>query len=445
MRPPVRAEGLALLLAGLSAAPAGAHQVPASLARFLAAPDAEARAAARTEVLESGVDLGTALAVLRTGREYGSDAPTGRHVFVRMDENGVRFPWFVQVPSSYTPERRWPVRVYLHGGVGRATWEAEDGSWWRQPDRVASEAYIGVFPAAWDEAPWWSQAQLENLREILRVVRRTWNVDENRVALSGVSDGGTGTWWVAFRDPTPFASFLPFIGHPIVLLNPAVGAEGEPYPANLAGKPFLVINGEEDRLYPARSVDPFIREFASFGALIEYRPKRGYGHETGWWPEEAARMDAFIADWPREPHPRCLSWETESPEAAGRTAWLRIDALGATPLDAALEGSALMGVGVPSGRVDAVRDGNEVRLRSSGVRALTLLLSPDAFDLLQPVRVTWNGAIAHDAPVPPSLETLLRWAERDDDRTMLYAAELHLEAPRTGGGGPAWTSDAACR
>ena len=47
----------------------------------------------------------------------------------------------------------------------------------------------------------------------------------------------------------------------------------------------------------------------------------------------------------------------------------------------------------PSGRVDLVRVGNTVTSRTRGVAAFTLLLSPDAFDFSQPVRVVANGRV----------------------------------------------------
>jgi hypothetical protein len=56
----------------------------------------------------------------------------------------------------------------------------------------------------------------------------------------------------------------------------------------------------------------------------------------------------------------------------------------------------------------------------------TLLLSPDQFDLTQPIRVTTNGRVAFEGRAEPSVRTLLKWAARDNDRTMLFAAELPI-------------------
>ena len=79
---------------------------------------------------------------------------------------------------------------------------------------------------------------------------------------------------------------------------------------------------------------------------------------------------------------------------------------------------------------DLVRSGNTVQATTKGVAAFTLLLSPDKFDFSQPVIVTANGHEVFHARVQPSVETLLKWAARDNDRTMLYAAELKVKLTR---------------
>ena len=82
-----------------------------------------------------------------------------------------------------------------------------------------------------------------------------------------------------------------------------------------------------------------------------------------------------------------------------------------------------------SGLVEVTRDGNTVVVSSERVVRFTLLLSPDRFDFSQPVRVVTNGVISHGAVIEPSVETMLRWAAIDQDRSMLFGAELEIEVP----------------
>ena len=83
----------------------------------------------------------------------------------------------------------------------------------------------------------------------------------------------------------------------------------------------------------------------------------------------------------------------------------------------------------PSGRVDVVRRGNTFDARTRGVARFTLLLSPDVVDFATPVVVKVNGHTAHDGPVSKDVAALLKWAARDNDRTMLYGAELAITVP----------------
>jgi hypothetical protein len=82
------------------------------------------------------------------------------------------------------------------------------------------------------------------------------------------------------------------------------------------------------------------------------------------------------------------------------------------------------------GRVDLVRTGNRIAARTQGVGAFTLLLSPEQFDLSRAVTVVVNGRTVFEGTVQTDVRTLLKWAARDNDRTMLFAAELPIDVPR---------------
>ena len=144
---------------------------------------------------------------------------------------------------------------------------------------------------------------MENLNAILVEVKKTYNVDENRVFASGVSDGGTGVYFLSFRDTTTWAGFLPFIGYPGVLLNPRVGTHGMMHLANLVNKPLFIVNGETDRLYPAaRNMAPFLEDFEKLGVDFVFTPKPS-GHSTSCWPDEVENIADFMESHPRDPLP----------------------------------------------------------------------------------------------------------------------------------------------
>ena len=92
----------------------------------------------------------------------------------------------------------------------------------------------------------------------------------------------------------------------------------------------------------------------------------------------------------------------------------------------------ILELGAGSGRLacdmllELERLGNEVTVRTHGVRQYTLLLSPEQFDLDQPIRVTTNGKVSFEGRVERQVGTLLKWAALDRDRAMMFVAELQI-------------------
>jgi predicted esterase len=335
------------------------------------------------------------------------------------------------------------VRVILHGSIQRGPWE-EPGSWWRRTDPFLNENWFTVFPAAWGDAPWWQYRQVENLEGILRELRREYDLDENRAHLMGLSDGGTGTFFQALKDTTPWASFCPFIGHPNVLNHEASQADGQFYAVNLRNKPLWVANGLEDPLYPAEEVSLYLDLFRRAGARIVYRPQEG-GHDVRWWPGEAAQIRAFQDQNPRVALPDTLVWETDRVDRYARAHWLILEELGAVGGEAELVDENVLRLpegfsprearAFPreraSGRVELVRSGNHVDARTRGVRRFRLLLSADQFDLDRPIQVEVNGRMAFEGRLSRDATTLFHWAILDEDRRMLFDAELEIAVPET--------------
>lgn len=522
-----------LSAAGLSAAQVSTPDVDAAFSSFFHARTAQEVATASDRIVATGIGFDETLRRLRQGRVYSRDVPRGV-VERSYRSGGDEYFYRLDVPENYDPARKYQVRIQLHGGVGRR----EDN----RPPPVASSGrapaadltarlrgadQIYVMPYAWRSAPWWTRRQMENIRGILDLVKRSYNVDENRVVLSGVSDGGTGAYYAAMRDTTPFASFLPLNGFIMVLANETAAADGDLFPNNLLNKPLFVVNGGRDPLYPTSLVDPYVAHLKSAGVDLVYLPQAEAGHDTSWWPDVRDAFEQFVADHPRRPLPDALTWESGPPNIPSRAHWMVIERTrpaerpdgpplpdvnrmssmrpaldfgirtSGTRVNRVISGSnaeklglrsgdVVVGVnnqpaspatdvadllsGLPSGRplllsvnrggelvrltgrydpavlpegsgamfqrqresarADLIRVGNSVEATTTGVAELILLLSPDQFDLNRPITVLVNGHKAFEGTVERDVRTLLKWAARDNDRTMLFAAELRFAVPR---------------
>jgi hypothetical protein len=511
---------LVVALATAAAAQAPPSAVDTAVADFLQAQDAAAIEAAADRIAATRAGFEEVSARLRRGRAYSADVPRG---VVQGSYRGEDSEYFytLDVPSTYAPSRRYPLRVQLHGGVGRIAENTRPAS--GTTSRLGGGEQIYLMPYAWREAPWWSERQMRNLRSLLEIVKRTYNVDENRVVLSGVSDGGTGAWFAAMRDTTPFASFLSFNGFIGVLRNELAERDGDVFPNNLLNKPLFVVNGGRDPIYPTSLVGPFIDHLKAGGVDLVYSPQANAGHDTSWWPDLKDPIERFVEDHPRRPLPDRVTWESSGLPA--RAHWLIIDRLAPSAPDDPLlpdvnrrnirptpefgirasgnrvnrvvpgsnaaqlglaggdvvvsmnnqqigadveVGEALRGFppgrpllltvvrggqsirltgryaptvlpgeademfppAHPSGRIELVRTGNRVEAKTRSVAAFTLLLSPDQFNFDEPVTVVVNGRTAVQRVVSRDLRILLKWAARDNDRTMLFGAELQIDVPR---------------
>jgi poly(3-hydroxybutyrate) depolymerase len=399
-----------------------AASVVALTARNLAAVDAFDEVAAR----------------LKAGPEYKA-ARTGR-ITLGSSDRGLTLDNLLEVPADYNPSRRWPLRVSLHGGVGREAPGPNDPPARPLTNRIQGAGELVLHPRAWSGSEWWTWGQVDNISRLIERVKREYNIDESRTYITGISDGGTGVYFFAMRDATPWAACLPLNGQPLVLANPESGADGPLFASNLVNCPLHVVNGGKDPLYPAASMSPLIAMFRRGGIAADFQVYPEAGHDVSWWPEERAKFDAFLAAHRRVAHPERISWETERTDRYNRFRWLVIDRLGQRASDRALpevnrfetgDGRERQLFSRPrqSGRVDVTRKGNTFAAETRGVSAFTLLLSPDVLDFSSPVRVIVNGRTVHDGKVEKSSRTLETWAARDHDRTMLYGSELRITVP----------------
>lgn len=383
-------------------------------------------------IVKSGVSFDEAWARLKKGRAFSSQR--NGVISIRFPAgNGLSFDNMVAIPDEYDASRAWPLRVQLHGAVGRPSPTAQQpGRPLLQnprPNRIEGEPQIYAHPSGWANAQWWDENQVDNILRLVDAIKRRYNVDESRIYLTGISDGGTGVYYMAMREPTVWSSFLPLNGSMEVIRSPNNGADGELYGNNLVNKPLFIVNGELDQLYPVRQIEPHIRWFERMRVPHTFRPQAGAGHNTAWWPSEREPFERFVREHPRDPHPAKLSWETERIDRFNRVHWLVITQLGAAASDVPLEDPGFFIHSRPSGRVDIERQDNVFVARTRGVHEFRLLLSPDVVDFDKPVSVVVNGKPAFQHAVKKEVATLLKWAARDNDRTMLYAAEVKIVVP----------------
>ena len=425
-------KALAIALFAILAVSAQVNQPPANplVDQFFAA-ESVADAEALAPQFGSS-DPNVLYARLQQGRAY-LDEKRGDYSLRWKSKSGPYFNNVVDVPSDYDPAQKWMLRVQLHGGVGRPSPNTQaPGGRGQQggTNRIAGEKQIYLHPSGWAAAQWWDEEQVDNILRSVDTLKRKYNIDESKIYITGISDGGTGVYYMALKEPNPWSSYLPLNGALAVLRNPENGADGEMHGNNLVNAPLYVVNGENDPLYPVAAVEPTITWMKKMGVNLMFRPQAGAEHNTNWWPTERASYEQFVHDHPRVAYPAALTWETERVDRFNRNRWLIINQLRADQTRA----TELTDLGFfqhtkRSGRVDIRRKGNQFDSVVRDVAAFSLLLSPEMIDFTRPVIVTVNGKPVFNAVVKRDPVTLMRWAARDNDRTALYEAELKITVP----------------
>ncbi len=171
----------------------------------------------------------------------------------------------IYVPETYTSERTWPLIIALHGGSGNGrdflwTWVRE----------AKSLGYLLVAPTAVGNT--WSDVEDVGLLEIISWLNRRYRVANDRVLLTGLSDGATFALLYGLAHPDTYRAIAPLCGvlHPA---NQALGNLGR-----APGMPIYLVHGALDFLFPVTLAQMARDTLVNAGAVVEYRELAELSH-----------------------------------------------------------------------------------------------------------------------------------------------------------------------
>jgi predicted peptidase len=224
------------------------------------------------------------------GLECSAQAKTGIQ-FRAVEVGGVSYLYEIFVPPSWTPQKKWPVILFLHG-VGHS------GTYGHPPEPLLAprfttyqkqSAAIVVFPRCRADR-WWSDADMETMvLKALEQTMREFNGDPARVYLTGLSMGGYGTWWFASRQAGKFAAIVPVCGGirtPPTIAIPPISTAPDPY-ADVARKigktPVWIFHGSADETISVEESRRMAQALKAAGGNVRYTEYPGVGHNA-WDP-----------------------------------------------------------------------------------------------------------------------------------------------------------------
>lgn len=204
---------------------------------------------------------------------------------------GQSYRYQVYVPADYRAQGSWPVILFLHGAGERGT----DGllqtnvglgpAIRREPKRWPA---IVVFPQAPPDSQWVglpAEMAVAALAQTLDEFRG----DPARVYLTGLSMGGHGTWYLAYRHPELFAAVAPICGWipdfaqfpgsvPVVPADS--GAAIAALARKLAGTPIWIFHGEMDAVVPVSGSREPAAALEAVSADVRYTEYLGLNHNS---------------------------------------------------------------------------------------------------------------------------------------------------------------------
>ncbi len=331
--------------------------------------------------------------------------------------------YHVQLPPEYHPYRAYPVLFVLS-----AAGEDAKAMLKRWSVLASQHGYLLVAPE-WKQgldSPYTYSAEEHGaVVDVLRDLRRRFQVDSDRVFLFGFEEGGNMAFDVGLSHPDLFAGVIPMAARPRFF--------GVRYWANAQYLPFYVIDGTADRMNPKFHRDQF-KEWARYNYPAIYVEYKGRGLD--WFGGELP----IIFDWmstKKRAHPRTTlgvnggggSFGQEFKtmrETDNHFYWLTVGGVHAGCLN---DARAWKGFRNPAKLEAHVGLNNHIYINTQGVKQVTLWLAPGMINFEKQVTVSVNSTAAwNNKIIAPDLGVLLQhfYQQRDRQRIFLAKKEFTL-------------------
>jgi hypothetical protein len=315
-------------------------------------------------------------------------------------------------PAGIGPKAKLPVFLILHGGgEGLGSWDIDAPHLIPLIKKKWTEG-IFVCPSVMQKhyAEWGGNPDEEvYCRELLNAVKRSWNVDTDRVYLGGYSMGGYGTWHIGGHEADQFAGLVAGAGG--ILIGSGRGETwGWGIIANLMHLPIVFLHGTADQQAPVWSdqtardiLDVFEKENPD-RYKHKYMEYANADHSAPYAHMEEAITWALA--FKRDPNPKKFTWEPAR-EFDRSLYWLRVDKPHFFT------------------RLEAEREGNTVKLKTKRLASgFSVMLNEQMISKDNPVTISIDGANVFKGTVYPSLSAMLESIGDRIDEEMWYSARV---------------------
>lgn len=184
-----------------------------------------------------------------------------------------KLQYMLILPVNYSrTTQQWPMILFLHGGSGRG--QNLDLVKSYGPPLIAEEQadfpFVVLAPQCPEGEYWTTKADM--LAALLADILERYQIDPERVYLTGTSMGGNGTWNMVCQHPEYFAAAAPMAAIPSI---PDV------WNKRLISMPIWAFHGDQDAICPIKTDAAMINALRAQGASPRFTILPGKGHYIG--------------------------------------------------------------------------------------------------------------------------------------------------------------------
>ena len=342
--------------------------------------------------------------------------------------NYLGWPYAVYVPDDYRGDEPFPLIVYLAGNSGPAI----EGVQLASP-AFERTGYIVVYPNSW--GGWWRSATETMVDSLLKEVMRNYAIDPQRVYLTGLSNGGTGTLDYASLWPQRFTAAVSAMGAGLFGFTEPGGER--PFVSNVTHIPMLFLHGKRDQVIPYDATTKTVDSLRAQHADVAMRlfPEREHELVPGTG-DDGATVDFFQHHVGRT-IPKKLDFNAATTVHA-RHYWIEIlekqevSAGDATKSNTSIADAlrAQLGTLVRAEVRASIDDHDTIHLDAQHVAKLRLLLRPELFRQTQRIKVVLNGKTVFEGPLAEDGALYARTLADTNDPFLAYSTEMTFDVPK---------------
>jgi predicted peptidase len=223
------------------------------------------------------------------------------HTFRRETPRLCEVRYLLFLPSAYARQpQRWPLILFLHGAGerGHDLHLVKRHGIAKMVEACTDFPFIVVSPQCPPQQAW----STDVLAALLDEIEHDYNVDPDRLYITGLSMGGFGTWAFAIAYPDRCAAIAPICGG------------GDPTRVGaIRHLPVWAFHGAKDFIVPLRRSTEMVTALRQCGGNVRFTVYPDAGHDA--WTETYANAEiyAWFLAHPRTHHVRAASSPSREP------------------------------------------------------------------------------------------------------------------------------------